>query len=629
MRSVRARLLYVPLVLSLILPLATLAQTKGSRAIREALQEKLRLTPEQFERLRLGESLERLRAEGDADAAGSEGPSAFGMRSTTGTETPVSADAEIDAEVHAAINPIDSTNIIVSPISSASASGSGLTCPVYYTKDFGRTWQRSAFGTGPKAEGLVVVGGGDPILVFDNNGTAYLVWISLEANLGNLDSIHAGLYWASSNDGGATWTRPENDEIALGSIDVVTGGGDMYDKEWLAVDRSNTSRRSTIYAAFVHLEGRGGTIEVRRMAPGDGRFTATSVPVSNDSFQLVQFSGIDVDPDGNVHVTFFGTKDSLTGYAMWHARSNDGGLTFTEPNKVADVFLSRFNRGVTPTRVTGIQASRLYPCPQLAADGSSATSRGNLYLTWTAEGLTSRLGHGLDIYFSRSVDNGATWSTPVVVNSDPRGQVRHQFYSSISVSPGGAVAVTWYDRRGDASNNSTHYYIAYSFDGGVSFTPGAPVTSVPTSFSTVGSKNNGFGIGEYTQVLTTSGYAIPVWTDGRTGNGDLNIYSAVVPIGAGAAGLERSGTITDRLTMDEPVVHRDAIDAMFSTSSPGDATIELYDLAGRRAAMLVPSRLEAGRHVLSLPTAGIPQGRYLLRVSAGGATAARAVSVAR
>lgn len=628
MRSIRVRSLCVPLVLSLILPLAALAQTKGSRAIREILQEKLRLTSEQFERLRLGESLDRLRAEGDADAVRSEEP-ALGKQSTTGTETAVSTDAGIDAEVHAAINPIDSTNIIVSPISSGSASGSGLTCPVYYTKDFGRTWQRSVFGTGPKAEGLAVIGGGDPILVFDNNGTAYLIWISLEANLGRLDTIHAGLYWASSNDGGATWTRAEHDEMALGAIDFATQTGDMYDKEWLAVDRSNTSRRSTIYAAFVHIEGENGTIEVRRMTPGDGRFTATSVPVSNDAFQMVQFSGIDVDPDGNVHVTFFGTKDSLTGYAMWHARSNDGGLTFSEPNKVADVFLSRFNRGVTPTRVTGIQAARLYPCPQVAADGSSAASRGNLYMTWTAEGSTSRLAHGLDIYFSRSVDNGATWSTPIVINSDPRGQVRHQFYSSISVSPNGVVTVTWYDRRGDASNNSTHYYIAYSFDGGLTFTAGAPVTSTPTSFSTVGSRNNGFGIGEYTQVLTTSGYAIPVWTDGRAGNGDLNIYSAVVPIGETAAGVERAGTITDRLRMADPAVHGDAIDATFSTSEPGDATIELYDMTGRRAASLPPMRLEAGHHTLTLSTVGIPQGRYLLRLNAAGATASRAVSVVR
>ncbi|MBN1447599.1 MAG: T9SS type A sorting domain-containing protein, partial [Bacteroidetes bacterium] len=39
-----------------------------------------------------------------------------------------------------------------------------------------------------------------------------------------------------------------------------------------------------------------------------------------------------------------------------------------------------------------------------------------------------------------------------------------------------------------------------------------------------------FGIGDYDKALSTSFYAIPIWSDGRSNNGDMNVYAAFVPI---------------------------------------------------------------------------------------------------
>src|SRR4051812_25702265 len=55
-----------------------------------------------------------------------------------------------ESEIHAAMNPTDSNNIVVSAMHFASTSGSTtLSMPIYYTNDFGRTWVKSTYALKP------------------------------------------------------------------------------------------------------------------------------------------------------------------------------------------------------------------------------------------------------------------------------------------------------------------------------------------------------------------------------------------------------------------------------------------------------------------------------------------------
>ncbi len=54
--------------------------------------------------------------------------------------------------------------------------------------------------------------------------------------------------------------------------------------------------------------------------------------------------------------------------------------------------------------------------------------------------------HG-DIFYTRSTDNGTTWSAPIKLNTDPDGQYKTQWMPSLSVNPGGKVTASWYDRQ--------------------------------------------------------------------------------------------------------------------------------------------------------------------------------------
>jgi hypothetical protein len=102
---------------------------------------------------------------GDQD--GSESPLTAGQKAVS-TGTP-------ESEVHAAINPTDTTNIVVGPIHISPASG--MILPIYYTTNFGASWTKSSYQAIPYEFGAQISGGGDPVFAFDADGKVYMSWI--------------------------------------------------------------------------------------------------------------------------------------------------------------------------------------------------------------------------------------------------------------------------------------------------------------------------------------------------------------------------------------------------------------------------------------------------------------------
>ena len=74
-----------------------------------------------------------------------------------------------------------------------------------------------------------------------------------------------------------------------------------------------------------------------------------------------------------------------------------------------------------------------------------------------------------DIYFTRSIDGGATWSEPVRINDDPLYNDAHQFFPWMDVAPNGKLYVGWFDSRLDPTpfNQPMLYdeYVTASTDG--------------------------------------------------------------------------------------------------------------------------------------------------------------------
>ncbi len=502
-----------------------------------------RLTPEQLRAFRLHEIEEAIKEKSHPApaptlaaptlAAPTLNPQAEAAEKGSSDQTEAFGEAKIststpESEVHAAINPVDTTNIVISPIHNGTTFG----MPIYYTKNFGKTWAKSSFSPGPSVSGVSVTGGGDPVFAYDANGKLYLTWIDTYKWSYLSDTSHGAMYWASSTNGGQTWVRSKTgtissswSQISSGRLVKTTG---FDDKQWVACDRSTSPYHNTLYVAWTKLGLDSAGIMLARKLPG---VDSVEVPVRVSSPDLikVQFSSIGVDAHGGVHVTFMGSLD-LQNYAIYHAYSADGGMTFKPEVKIADADIPNNSADAMGDVLFGIRINGNYPCPHLSIDTANT---GNLYMVWNALGSDQNLGNGTQIYFSRSIDNGATWSDTVRINNDPYSDVPiDHFYPSIAVNGHGTISVTWYDRREDPNNQIARYYMGQSANQGYSWI-NTPVASQPMDFSHVQDKDGGptygFGIGEYTQVLTTPYYTIPVWTDDRTNDGNLRIYAAFYP----------------------------------------------------------------------------------------------------
>ena len=123
-----------------------------------------------------------------------------------------------------------------------------------------------------------------------------------------------------------------------------------------------------------------------------------------------------------------------------------------------------------------------------------------------------------DILSVTSLDGGATWSSPVRVNDVTAGQ---QFFPSVAAAAG-TVSVVWYDSRLGQLPNGTirglDVFYAKSTDAGASFSASVRVTSV--SFDPNLVKRQDFGdshpfIGDYIQVVAGLGFVYAIWTDNR------------------------------------------------------------------------------------------------------------------
>jgi hypothetical protein len=582
------------LFLILAIPLSNTAQNykQNQEYIKEIIKEKLRVDASQVETFV------------EPDYYFEDGIARY--RRSDGSEIQVTDVTIAESEVHAAINPSDSNNIVLSPIRLIPFGG--YTLPIYYTHNFGKTWSASDFNPRPNDSNANVLGGGDPVFAFDADGKLYYSWIALYRTTAT--SYHWGLLWAYSNDGGNTWLKTDSNYICLSSGAGFVSLPIISDKQWMATDQSGGQYHGNLYVSYLKAEMQTGKIRivVQRKQADSIEFDLDPVEISDGSFASVQFGNVAVDANGYVHVTFCDDQSSL-----WHAYSDDGGVNYSTPKRISDFLMPEAIRGIKSAG----SSPRIYPAPHLAVDNSSSNYAGNLYLTWTAKGLTKDENSGADVYFVRSTDGGNTWETPIIVNDDERGLPKDQFYSNITVNEEGVVILGWYDARHSVSNTQneiTQYYLAYSFNGGQSFTTNFNVSSAFTDFSTVGDKNNQFGIGEYNSVVATKGYAIPVWSDGRKGDGDLDIYVAFAELEKDPQSIPEVRQVDGLFQLHalSPNPANSFIEIDYELLEASRVAFKILTIDGKWIAQKNEDLQTADKHSCRLDTRKLPNGHYIL-----------------
>jgi hypothetical protein len=435
-----------------------------------------------------------------------------------------------ESELHAVMNPNDSSNIVIGVMrQDPSSFDQPLTTPIYYTRDFGDTWAMSDFRGEFPGLGLWA-GGGDPMLAYDNEGVIHYTWLVLELNPSTFLST-IGLYYMTSADGGENWDFQGVIDISQSFDPITFEGIDKFvDKQWMAVDNSDTDGRDNVYMAYVGLFFDSTDVGyVMQVATKYADSTSFSEPVviNPEGFQFAQFASIDVDQRGFVHATFAGSRDSVT-YGMYHTVSRDQGRTFSRPRLISNFTLPGLTYNDPSFSIIGVQ-DRLYPCPHVIVDQSDGLLHsGRIYCFWTGNGVFEPVSSDLDIYYSFSDDGGLSWSPAFVLDAEATIGT-HQYYASIRTTSSGKLAVTYYDRRLAGDERNTDYVLSVSENGGIDWAEPVVLTGASSDFQQIGSVNANFGIGEYNQTLVTEHQVIPIWSDGRTNDGNINVYAAFAP----------------------------------------------------------------------------------------------------
>jgi hypothetical protein len=482
---------------------------------------------------------------------------------------------------------------------------------IYYTKDFGQTWQQGTIDCTPSLP--FIAGGGDPVFAFDKTGKLYFCWLYLSVNMSLQMSLE--LFWAHSEDGGATWTREADGHDIAGAgqltIDMmgnITGmTGKVPDKEWLAVNPVNNE----LYVSLTEMSDLTSSTNiwgVKKKEADSTVFTETTFVPGPTHYFAVQGS-VDAGNDGVVNAVYPCLLDTTSSeITLFHSSSPDGGASFSTPVKIASLNGDNFTAFNQQNNSGNSLFNRMYPSCYISVDKSNGPNQGDIYVIWNGNDTVS--GNGLDVYMSKSDDGGATWSLPVRVNDDPPGIERHQHRPSVYVNSEGTVVAGWFDTRSDSMNHLNDYYIAFSKDGGQNFSQNIKVTN--TSFD-ISILDTSMIIGEYYQILASKGYAIPFWTnwDGT----DLEVYCSFVPF-SGSSVVHEQQPVTDKFVITNiyPNPATTSVNVEFTISEHSEVVVSLVGASGKSVKEITDKSYTPGTYKITTDLKNTSPGVYFISI---------------
>jgi hypothetical protein len=416
---------------------------------------------------------------------------------SVGTNVNISREAGDNAEQTIAINPQNPLNLFADDTWSVVGR---------YSLDGGLTWSTSdlsALGTSD----------GDVSSTFDDFGNLFLVQFSSVSAL----NVVVGL----STNGGASFdllyatTTRKNDQPT-----IVTGPSSTPGQGSVWVSYTDKNNKLEVQGAAVTGLGSVGAFSAAQSPPG-----------STDG----DFGDIVVGPSGQVMVVYQ-NNTTTEGPDTLHLNLNPTGLS------------GSFGAQTSPTvtQVGGLTAIPAQPLRTIDAEAGLAWDRsggpfqGRVYLMYTDRPNTNSAD--TDIYVRYSDDSGTTWSARVRVNDDPVGNGKSQFLPRIALDQTtGYIAVSFYDCRNSAGNNTTEFWAAVSTNGGASFLPNVKVSAGVSS--ALVSAVAGFDYGDYSGLAFFGGVFYPCWADNSNSTGDN-------PDGA----MNYFDIYTSRVTVNTPVV---------------------------------------------------------------------------
>jgi len=359
----------------------------------------------------------------------------------------------------------------------------------YFSTDAGAHWGQTtlpAFGTDAFHS--------DPSVDWTSDGTAWSTTLGINSS----GTVTRGRAYKSFN-GGATWTFDG----------TFSGAQTDIDKPMMWVDHSAASPfANNIYVIW----NQGPAYVNRRTSAG------WQTPV-----QVSRFETIGTAVGGDVKTNAFGEvfafwPDTVSN-TLYVAKSTDGGASYGSPNPVAATFGS-FTLAVP---AINDRQALIY----VSGAAYRTATRNEVYASWVdltgAGSCTAGHEPGADVtspcksrvWFARSTDGGATWSTPSMINDQL--SLNDQFNQWLALDETtGALGIIYYDTIADPGRLKTDVWYQRSTDGGATWSWAVKVTTAQTD-ETVAGADFGNQYGDYNGLSANAGILFPSWTDRRNG----------------------------------------------------------------------------------------------------------------
>jgi hypothetical protein len=416
----------------------------------------------------------------------------------------VTTETSTQSENSTVVNPNDNMHMLNSNNSTPIPAGSIYGANYFHSFDGAQTFDGQIQGAGGSNSG-------DPVALINLTGRYFI---------GYIDNA-SGQSISYSDDQGATWTVVK---VSSGTL------FNMLDKNHLWVDNSPVSPyMGYLYDGWME----SNNINVRRsITNGTSWENKINISTATNAGSHNQGVNFKTGPDGQVYAAW-SVYDSWPSdeKAIGFAKSDDGGATWQTASRIINNI-----RGIRTTGVTPNQRTNSFPC--MTVDLSNGPDRGSIYIVWPNIGVPGvNTGTGCDVYMIKSTDEGATWSVPMKINTDAAGTGKDHYFPWITCDKAnGTLSLVFMDNR-NVTNSKTEAWMAYSEDGGATWTD-MKVSDVSTTPSPIPGLAGGY-MGDYLGIDAYNGKTYPTWCDNRSGQ--VMTYVSVIDLQQPAPNLIAEG----------------------------------------------------------------------------------------
>lgn len=418
-------------------------------------------------------------------------------------------------------------------------------CGLMRSSDGGQTWARLEASPSPASYPFCSVASQkapQAALAFGRNGALYYAFLGWDTQDGGTGG-NISVFVARSDDLGDTWSttavrdargkqedeREQNRPLGGLAVDRRTGDEDIVYVAWV---RRPNNTRDTPFLPFASVSTDGG-----RTFSGPANLVANAFETEAVRSEALRTAG--PNPPQATGADFGGLVSTVTvdeegtAYFAW---------TTITPAKIQPVPMDAIYLTRTTDKGRTFQSSQIVPFSEVNPGRGFQGSFGSPSLAWSSEGGPEGSLHlvtigtenpGIarqsDIHHHRSVDGGATWTGPTVLNDDDRTQLFVHVIPKVSAAPDGRLDAAWFDTRADPGTTGNDVYYSSSADGGVTWSANIRMSD-RTIDRKIGTWANNSDTNGPPGLASSSAHAIVGWDD--TQNGDSTGQAQDIYVGA-------------------------------------------------------------------------------------------------